>query len=84
MFFKIDVLKIIANFTGKHLNACNFAKMRLRHRRFPVKLAKFSSTPFFTEHHLPLLVQHKSLLTSTISLLQSFVLRISDIDPKIT
>ena len=37
MFFKIDVPKNFANFAGKH-------------RRFPVKLAKFLRAPFFTEH----------------------------------
>ena len=44
MFFKLDVLKTFAIFTGKHL--CwshfltffyNFIKKRLQYRRFPVK-----------------------------------------------
>ena len=53
MFFKIDVLKDFANFTGKHQCwsfACNFIKKRLQHRRFPVKFANFLRTSFFTEH----------------------------------
>ena len=29
---------------------CNFIKKRLQHRYFPVKFAKFSRTPHFTEH----------------------------------
>ena len=48
MFFKIDVLKNFANFTEKHLKACNFIKKRLQHRCFPVKFAKFLKAPFFT------------------------------------
>ena len=59
MLFKIDVLKNVVNFTGKHLcwslfliklQGCNFIKRKLQHRCFPVKFAKFLSTPFFTEH----------------------------------
>ena len=53
MFFKIDVLKDSADFTGKHQCwslACNFIKKRLQHRCFPVKFANFLRTPFFTEH----------------------------------
>ena len=55
MFFKIGVLKNFAIFTGKHLcwsllQACNFIKKRLQHRCFPVHIAKFSGTPFFTKH----------------------------------
>ena len=49
-FFKIDVLKDFANFTGKHQCwslACNFIKKRLQHRCFPVKFANFLRTPFF-------------------------------------
>ena len=63
LFFKIDVLKNFANFTGKHLcwsffwinlkagpkAASNFIKNRLRHRCFLVKFANFSRTPVFTE-----------------------------------
>ena len=62
MFFKIDVLKNFANYTGKHpcwslfnkvegLKACNFIiKKRLQHRCFPVKFVKFVKTLFFIEH----------------------------------
>ena len=40
VFFKIDVLKNFAIFTGKHL--C----WSLQHRCFPVNIAKFLRTPF--------------------------------------
>ena len=58
MFFKIDVLKSFANFTGKHscleslfrktCKACNFILLqkRLQHRCFPVKFMKFLKIPF--------------------------------------
>ena len=32
------------------IQVCNFIKKRLRHRCFPVKLAKFLKKHFFTEH----------------------------------
>ena len=53
VFFKKDVLKNFANFTGRHLcwslffnkvtglRACSFIKKGLQHRCVPVKLAKF-------------------------------------------
>ena len=53
VFFKKNVLKNFANFTGKHLcwslffnkvtglRACSFIKKSLQHRCVPVKLAKF-------------------------------------------
>ena len=53
VFFKKDVLKNFANFTGKHpcwslffnkvtgLRASSFIRKRLQHRCVPVKLAKF-------------------------------------------
>ena len=62
MFYKIDVLKNFAQFTGQHLccshflkkghrqEAYNFILKRLQHRYFPVNVAKFLRTPFFTEH----------------------------------
>ena len=62
MFFKMGILKNLANFTGKHLcwslfliklqafQACNFIKKRLQHRCFPMKFAKFIRTPFLKEH----------------------------------
>ena len=61
MYFKIDILKNFANFTGKidmleslfkkvsGPQACKFIKKKLQHRCFSVKLARFSST-FFTKH----------------------------------
>ena len=52
VFCKKDVLRNIAKFTGKHL--CQrffFNKVAgLWHRCFPVNLAKFLTTSFFTEH----------------------------------
>ena len=62
MFFKIIVLKKFANFTGTPVSESslvklqaynynyNFIKMRFQHRFFPVKFAKTSKTPLFTEH----------------------------------
>ena len=55
MFFKIVVLKnsqMSVSFFNKVAGpqACNFIKMRLEHRCFPVKFAKLLRTPFFTEH----------------------------------
>ena len=58
MFFKMDVLKIFANFTGKHLCWILFLiklhalrpPERLQHRSFPVKFANFLRTAFSTEH----------------------------------
>ena len=55
MFFKIGVLKNFADFKGKHLcwilfliiRLATLFKKRLKHRCFPVKLAKFLRTPFF-------------------------------------
>ena len=56
MFFDIGVLKNSAIFTGKHLSWSLFLlklqaffKKRLQHRCFPVNIAKFLITPFFTE-----------------------------------
>ena len=54
MFFKIGILKNVANFTRIYEN-WNFTtlskiKKRLQHKWFPVKFAKFLRTPFFTEH----------------------------------
>ena len=62
MFCKKGVLRNFATFTGKHLCQSLFfnklaglrpsalLKKRLWHKCFPVKLAKFLRTPFFTEH----------------------------------
>ena len=50
MFFKI-VVKILENFTGKHLCwslfLINFITNRLQHRFFLVKIAKFLATCFY-------------------------------------
>ena len=46
MFFKIGVLK---SFTRKKFHK-KTPMLRLQHRCFPVKFAKFLITPFFTEH----------------------------------
>ena len=48
LFFKIGVLKDFAIFTGKHLQACNFIKKRLRHRYFPVNITECLRTAFYS------------------------------------
>ena len=62
VFYRKDVLRYFAKFTGKHLCqslffnkvAClrpgTLLKKRLWHRCFPVNFAKFLRTSFFTEH----------------------------------
>ena len=61
MFFKIDLLKSFANFTGKHLRQSLFLKnlqaegLQLYLKNTPTQVfscevAKFLRTPFFTEH----------------------------------
>ena len=47
MFFKIEVLKYFAIFTGKHVRWNNFFRKRLQRRYFPVKLKNrfFCKTP---------------------------------------
>ena len=58
MFFKIGALKNFATSTGKHgLKACNFIKKRLRHRCFPMNIAKFFRTAFLMEHFWLLLLE---------------------------
>ena len=61
-FFKIDVNKNFTIFTRKHLCLSRFfdkvgdyrittiLKKRLQHSCFPLNIAKFSRTPFFTVH----------------------------------
>ena len=39
------------------MNACNFIKGRLKHRCFPLNIAKFLRTAFFTERHRWLLAR---------------------------
>ena len=73
MFFKIGVLRSVANFTGKHLCSSLFLKnfqagglqlrkKRLQHSCFPVKFAKSLRTPFLTEHLQWLLLHLRWLL----------------------
>ena len=54
MFYKIDALKNLAIFTGKHLCwrffLINVIKKRLQHRCFPVNIAKCLSTAFYMEY----------------------------------
>ena len=61
MFFEKSVFKSFPNFTGKHLcwslflknlqaEGLQLHKIRLQHKCFPVKFAKFLRTPFLTEH----------------------------------
>ena len=62
VFYKKDVLRNFAKFTGKHLCRTLFFtkvaglrpttlfKKRLWHRCFPVDFAKFLRAPFLTEH----------------------------------
>ena len=53
MFYKIDSLKNLAIFTGKHwcwrFFLINFIKKRLQHKCFPVNIAKCFSTAFYVE-----------------------------------
>ena len=61
MFYKKDVLRNFAKFTGKYLcqslffiksavlRSANLWKKRLWHRCFPVNFAKFVRTPLFTK-----------------------------------
>ena len=53
-FYKKDILKNFAKFTGKHLCLSLFfrkvAGLRLWHRYFPANFSKFLRTPFVTEH----------------------------------
>ena len=59
VFCKKGVLTNLAKFTGKHLcqslffscrRPATLLKKRPWHRRFPVNIAKFLTTPFLTEH----------------------------------
>ena len=53
-FYKINALKNLAIFTGKHLCwrffLINFIKKRHQHRCFPVNIAKCLSTAFYIEY----------------------------------
>ena len=65
MFCKIDALKNLAIFTGKHLRwrffLINFIKIRLQHRCFPVNIAKCLSTAFYIEH-LPFIMLFRNFM----------------------
>ena len=58
MFYKINALKNLAIFTGKHLCwrlvLINFIKKRPQHRCFPANIAKCLSTAFYIEHFVPI------------------------------
>ena len=66
MFYKIDPLKNLAIFTGKHLCwrlfLINFYKKRLRHRCFPVNIAKCLSTTFNIIEHLPFIIIFRNFM----------------------
>ena len=53
--------------------ACNFIKMRLWHRCFPVYFAKFLKTPFLTEHFRWLLLSLLVLLYSWGTKIRKFI-----------
>ena len=53
---KVPVLKSLFNKVAG-IQACNSAKKKLQHRCFPVNIAKFLRTAFFTEHLRWLLLQ---------------------------
>ena len=88
MFFEIGVLKNFATFTGKHalesllnkvasLKPCNFIKKRLQHRCFPVNIAKFLRTTFFTEHLRRLLL----IVTAILSLYALIINNMRKLEP---
>ena len=54
---KLQAFRKVAGLqTFNKVQVCNFIKRRFQHRYFPVNIAKFLSTPFFTEHHQWLLL----------------------------
>ena len=86
--FKIVVLKTFAIFSGKPvldslfnkvagLKVCNFIKRRLRHRYFPINIAKFLRTSFMEHHRLLLLPIHVSIFFSEIGNILYFNIVIS-------
>ena len=90
MLFKIGCLKNLVISTGNtcsgvsfyktaDLKAYNFIKKRPQHRCFPVSIAKFLRTPFFTEHWwllLPNLPHHRRVTWGVCSLILHCVLLI--------
>ena len=65
MFCKIDALKNLAIFTGKHLVwrffLINFIKKRHQHRCFSVNVAKCLSTAFYIEH-IPFIILFRNFM----------------------
>ena len=65
MFCKIDALKNLAIFTGKHLVwrffLINFIKKTYQHRCFSVNVAKYLSTAFYIEH-IPFIILFRSFM----------------------
>ena len=70
MFFKLAVLKNFAIYRKTPaleslfhkvagLKTCNFNKVRLQHRCFPVNIANFFETAFFIEHVWWLLLKNE-------------------------
>ena len=54
---KLQAFRKVAGLqTFNKVQVCNFIKRRFQHRYFPVNIAKFLSTTFFTEHHQRLLL----------------------------
>ena len=52
--FKEDVLRKFSVFTGKHLQACNFIKKRLKHKCFPVNIVKLIVKLIYSQHFHPI------------------------------
>ena len=71
MFYKIDALKNLAIFTGKHLCwrffLINFIKKRLQHRCFPMNIANCLSTGFYKEQ-LPFIMLFRNFMCDRITL----------------
>ena len=65
MFCKIDALKNLAIFTGKHLGwrffLINFIKKRHQHRCFSVNVAKCLNTAFYIEH-IPFIILFRNFM----------------------
>ena len=67
MVCKIDALKNLAIFTGKHLGwrffLINFIKKRHQHRCFSVNVTKCLSTAFYIEH-IPFIILFTNFMSS--------------------
>ena len=66
-FCKLDALKNLAIFTGKHLGwrffLINFIKKRHQHRCFSVNVTKCLSTAFYIEH-IPFIILFTNFMSS--------------------